>query len=122
MPRHMIYIDGSIAQSVPEHPRRDNIFSISSAYGDAYLFQVCCPNCHAWFGLSNCLSYVILNSLYDELLKGIYKCMLVPLGHSKARNAAIKFVQLSAKKYSSVTAKHFLDAAKDFCGKQPVSR
>jgi len=45
MPRHIIYIDGSIAQSVPEHPRRDNIFSISSAYGDAYLFQVCYQNC-----------------------------------------------------------------------------
>ena len=36
----MIYIDGSIAQSVPEHPKRENIFSVSSAYGDAYLFQV----------------------------------------------------------------------------------
>ncbi|CAH1798643.1 unnamed protein product [Owenia fusiformis] len=38
-PRHMLVIEGSITQAVPEHPKRDNIFSLSTAFGDAYLFQ-----------------------------------------------------------------------------------
>ena len=27
-------------QSIPEHPKRDFIFCLSTAFGDAYLFQV----------------------------------------------------------------------------------
>ena len=34
-------IEGGIAQAVPEHPKRENIFCLSTALGDAYLFQVC---------------------------------------------------------------------------------
>ena len=33
-------IEGGIAQAVPEHPKRDHIFALSTAFGDAYLFQV----------------------------------------------------------------------------------
>ena len=36
----MVAIDGCVAQSLPEHPKREHIFSMSSAYGEAYLFQV----------------------------------------------------------------------------------
>lgn len=39
VPRHLLVIEGGIAQAVPEHPKRDNIFSLSTAFGDAYLFQ-----------------------------------------------------------------------------------
>ncbi|XP_071133546.1 protein still life, isoform SIF type 1-like isoform X4 [Mytilus edulis] len=39
VPRHILVIEGGIAQAVPEHPKRDNIFSLSTAFGDAYLFQ-----------------------------------------------------------------------------------
>ncbi|XP_012937622.1 protein still life, isoform SIF type 1 isoform X2 [Aplysia californica] len=39
IPRHILVIEGGIAQAVPEHPKRDNIFSLSTACGDAYLFQ-----------------------------------------------------------------------------------
>ena len=39
-PRHLIIVDGSIMQSIPEHPKRDFIFCLSTAFGDAYLFQV----------------------------------------------------------------------------------
>ncbi|KAL4232685.1 T-lymphoma invasion and metastasis-inducing protein 1 [Mactra antiquata] len=39
IPRHMLVIEGGISQAVPEHPKRDNIFSLSTAFGDAYLFQ-----------------------------------------------------------------------------------
>ena len=37
---HIAVIEGGIAQAVPEHPKRENIFSLSTAFGDAYLFQV----------------------------------------------------------------------------------
>ena len=33
-------IEGAIAQSLPEHPKKEFIFSLSTAFGDAYLFQV----------------------------------------------------------------------------------
>ena len=39
-PRHLIIVDGSIMQSIPEHPKGDFIFCLSTAFGDAYLFQV----------------------------------------------------------------------------------
>ncbi|XP_053396919.1 protein still life, isoform SIF type 1-like isoform X1 [Mercenaria mercenaria] len=39
VPRHILVIEGGISQAVPEHPKRDNIFSLSTAFGDAYLFQ-----------------------------------------------------------------------------------
>lgn len=38
--RYFSVIEGGIAQAVPEHPKRENIFSLSTAFGDAYLFQV----------------------------------------------------------------------------------
>lgn len=40
--RHMIVIDGAIAQPIPEHPKRDNVFCLSTTFGDAYLFQASC--------------------------------------------------------------------------------
>ncbi|KAL8579618.1 hypothetical protein ACOMHN_025571 [Nucella lapillus] len=39
VPRHILVIEGGIAQAVPEHPKRENIFSLSTACGDGYLFQ-----------------------------------------------------------------------------------
>ena len=33
-------IEGAIAQALPEHPKKEFIFSLSTAFGDAYLFQV----------------------------------------------------------------------------------
>ena len=35
-----IVIEGGIAQAVPEHPKREFILALSTAFGDAYLFQV----------------------------------------------------------------------------------
>ena len=40
-PKHLIIVDGAIMQPIPEHPKRDFIFCLSAAFGDAYLFQVC---------------------------------------------------------------------------------
>jgi hypothetical protein len=39
-PKHLIIVDGAILQPIPEHPKRDYIFCLSTAFGDAYLFQV----------------------------------------------------------------------------------
>ncbi|XP_064629838.1 protein still life, isoforms C/SIF type 2-like isoform X4 [Lineus longissimus] len=39
IPRHLLVIESGIAQAVPEHPKREYIFALSTAYGDAYLFQ-----------------------------------------------------------------------------------
>lgn len=41
-PRHLIIVDGAIMQPIPEHPKRDFIFCLSTAFGDAYLFQAPC--------------------------------------------------------------------------------
>lgn len=41
-PKHLIIVDGAIMQSIPEHPKRDYIFCLSTAFGDAYLFQAPC--------------------------------------------------------------------------------
>ncbi|KAE8751516.1 hypothetical protein FOCC_FOCC001763 [Frankliniella occidentalis] len=38
-PKHLIIVDGAIMQPIPEHPKRDYIFCLSTAFGDAYLFQ-----------------------------------------------------------------------------------
>ncbi|XP_022081626.1 protein still life, isoform SIF type 1-like isoform X2 [Acanthaster planci] len=38
-PRHILVVEGGIAQAIPEHPKRDNIFCLSTAFGDAYLLQ-----------------------------------------------------------------------------------
>ncbi|KAK2715335.1 protein still life, isoform SIF type 1-like isoform X2 [Artemia franciscana] len=41
-PRHLIIVDGAILQPIPEHPKRDFVFCLSTAFGDAYLFQAPC--------------------------------------------------------------------------------
>ncbi|XP_036144518.1 protein still life, isoform SIF type 1 isoform X6 [Monomorium pharaonis] len=41
-PKHLIIVDGAIMQPIPEHPKKDYIFCLSTAFGDAYLFQAPC--------------------------------------------------------------------------------
>ena len=43
-PKHLILVDGCIVQPIPEHPKREHVFCLSSAVGDAYLFQCPCEN------------------------------------------------------------------------------
>lgn len=38
-PRHKLVIEGALVQPTPEHPKKENAFSLSTAFGDAYLFQ-----------------------------------------------------------------------------------
>ncbi|KAL0967273.1 hypothetical protein UPYG_G00250160 [Umbra pygmaea] len=38
-PRYALLAEDSIVQAVPEHPKKENIFCLSNAYGDVYLLQ-----------------------------------------------------------------------------------
>uniref|UniRef100_A0A8D3A6R9 T-lymphoma invasion and metastasis-inducing protein 2 n=1 Tax=Scophthalmus maximus TaxID=52904 RepID=A0A8D3A6R9_SCOMX len=38
-PRYALLAEDSIVQSVPEHPKKENVFCLSNSYGDVYLFQ-----------------------------------------------------------------------------------
>ncbi|TSP57642.1 T-lymphoma invasion and metastasis-inducing protein 2 [Bagarius yarrelli] len=38
-PRYVLLAEDSIVQAVPEHPKRENVFCLSNAYGEVYLFQ-----------------------------------------------------------------------------------
>lgn len=51
-PKHLIIVDGAIMQPIPEHPKRDYIFCLSTAFGDAYLFQAPCQVSRNAFDLS----------------------------------------------------------------------
>ncbi|XP_036397488.1 T-lymphoma invasion and metastasis-inducing protein 2 [Megalops cyprinoides] len=38
-PRYALLAEDSVVQSVPEHPKKENVFCLSNSYGDVYLFQ-----------------------------------------------------------------------------------
>lgn len=40
IPKHAIWVESSIVQAVPEHPKKDFVFCLSNSLGDAFLFQV----------------------------------------------------------------------------------
>ena len=40
-PKHAVWVEDSIVQAVPEHPKKDFVFCLSNSVGDAFLFQVC---------------------------------------------------------------------------------
>ncbi|KAM9319169.1 rho guanine nucleotide exchange factor TIAM1-like isoform 2-T2 [Pholidichthys leucotaenia] len=40
-PKHAIWVENSIVQAVPEHPKKDFVFCLSNSLGDAFLFQTC---------------------------------------------------------------------------------
>uniref|UniRef100_A0A8C8A812 TIAM Rac1 associated GEF 1b n=1 Tax=Oryzias sinensis TaxID=183150 RepID=A0A8C8A812_9TELE len=39
IPKHAIWVENSIVQAVPEHPKKDFVFCLSNSLGDAFLFQ-----------------------------------------------------------------------------------
>ena len=39
-PRYALLAEDAVVQAVPEHPKKENVFCLSNAYGDVYLFQV----------------------------------------------------------------------------------
>nr|XP_020040641.1 T-lymphoma invasion and metastasis-inducing protein 2 [Castor canadensis] len=38
-PRCALFVEDSIVQSVPEHPKKEHVFCLSNSFGDVYLFQ-----------------------------------------------------------------------------------
>lgn len=49
IPKHAVWVENSIVQAVPEHPKKDFVFCLSNSLGDAFLFQV--GFCKAFFCL-----------------------------------------------------------------------
>nr|XP_060626422.1 rho guanine nucleotide exchange factor TIAM1 [Anolis sagrei ordinatus]XP_060626423.1 rho guanine nucleotide exchange factor TIAM1 [Anolis sagrei ordinatus]XP_060626424.1 rho guanine nucleotide exchange factor TIAM1 [Anolis sagrei ordinatus]XP_060626425.1 rho guanine nucleotide exchange factor TIAM1 [Anolis sagrei ordinatus]XP_060626426.1 rho guanine nucleotide exchange factor TIAM1 [Anolis sagrei ordinatus]XP_060626427.1 rho guanine nucleotide exchange factor TIAM1 [Anolis sagrei ordinatus] len=41
IPKHAVWVENSIVQAVPEHPKKDYVFCLSNSLGDAFLFQTC---------------------------------------------------------------------------------
>lgn len=39
-PCYALLAEDGIVQAVPEHPKKENVFCLSNAYGDVHLFQV----------------------------------------------------------------------------------
>uniref|UniRef100_A0A8C7XMD1 TIAM Rac1 associated GEF 1a n=1 Tax=Oryzias sinensis TaxID=183150 RepID=A0A8C7XMD1_9TELE len=39
VPKHALWVENSIVQAVPEHPKKDFVFCLSNSVGDAFLFQ-----------------------------------------------------------------------------------
>ncbi|XP_070223356.1 rho guanine nucleotide exchange factor TIAM1 isoform X2 [Bos mutus] len=39
VPKHAVWVENSIVQAVPEHPKKDFVFCLSNSLGDAFLFQ-----------------------------------------------------------------------------------
>ena len=46
-PRCALFAEDSIVQSIPEHPKKENVFCLSNSFGDVYLFQV--PPSFLWW-------------------------------------------------------------------------
>lgn len=40
VPKHALWVENSIVQAVPEHPKKEFVFCLSNSLGDAFLFQV----------------------------------------------------------------------------------
>ncbi|XP_075887764.1 rho guanine nucleotide exchange factor TIAM1-like isoform X2 [Nelusetta ayraudi] len=39
VPKHALWVENSIVQAVPEHPKKEFVFCLSNSLGDAFLFQ-----------------------------------------------------------------------------------
>lgn len=59
LPRYALFAEDSIVQSVPEHPKKENVFCLSNSFGDVYLFQV--TGC-----MHNFVVVSILGCVYDS--------------------------------------------------------
>ncbi|CAG2100434.1 unnamed protein product [Medioppia subpectinata] len=64
-PKHLIFVDACLVQTVPEHPKRDHVFCLSTAFGDAYLLDApCLEERDAWVSAihSACAAQIARNS------------------------------------------------------------
>lgn len=82
-PKHLIIVDGAIMQPIPEHPKRDYIFCLSTAFGDAYLFQAPCQvgfisYSYSWMDANNSMpfrnrfKYLNVPLHTTDLVKGLF--------------------------------------------------
>lgn len=64
-PKHLIFVEACLVQPVPEHPRRDNVFCLSTSFGDAYLFDATSlPDRDQWIAVLHtaCAAQISRNS------------------------------------------------------------
>lgn len=64
-PKHLIFVEGCLVQPIPEHPHKDNVFCLSTSFGDAYLFDATSlPERDQWINLihSSCAAQLSRNS------------------------------------------------------------
>lgn len=67
-PKHLIIVDGAIMQPIPEHPKRDYIFCLSTAFGDAYLFQVFYYQYHFYLHNKEKIKFLLIYILVNIML------------------------------------------------------
>lgn len=71
-PRHLIIVEGAIAQPIPEHPKREHVFCLSTSFGDAYLFQATCQSeADNWIGAVHnaCAASIARDLTRDETVR-----------------------------------------------------
>ena len=80
---------GAILQPIPEHPKRDFIFCLSTAFGDAYLFQVRMIILIWWSSIIMIMMMIITSSrwklqkmlmivIYDSIVSYHYCYLAIP--------------------------------------------
>jgi len=59
--RGVAVIRGALAQTVPEHPKKENVFAISTVAGDAFLFQASTTNfnVHFYYNPFHCMKWSV---------------------------------------------------------------
>lgn len=87
--RHLILVDGSIGQPIPEHPKRDHVFCLSTAFGDAYLFQASCQQ------------------EADNWISAIHNACAAPLARNLTRDEAIRLFENHIRKLELEAEKKF---------------
>lgn len=79
LPRYALFAEDSIVQSVPEHPKKENVFCLSNSFGDVYLFQVTvCIRNFVVVSILECIyeydfRYMVLHQLAQSIMVQIEK-------------------------------------------------
>lgn len=92
-PRHLIIIDGAIMQPIPEHPKRDHIFCLSTAFGDAYLFQAPCQVRRRRLSRSMLIVACFLQEELDNWIGAIHNACGAAFARHRGKTGALHLLQ-----------------------------
>ena len=102
-------------QSIPEHPKRDFIFCLSTAFGDAYLFQVIANEGQKEKGIQS--GYLITKKVldirtteYSNPVRGTYLAYVrIPVFFKQDYNSKLKIsFQVAKDEFLNVLLKTYL--------------